>query len=371
MMRLSTRNTFVAVLTSSFFAAILIVYTFRLTSILRSPSKVAPIKLQNKLSDELSSDAAPASTTFNERIGPNISPLSASKDIVHASFAKMESASPRGEKVKWYVVGPQNSGTNFVYKQFEKNCPKIGVFEARWVGVPNDPGDDAAIEALHHAKKGKHTIIGRWPPVKRKIKCMAEKYGEKCIALVVVRDPLTWFRSQCKHPYYGWMMPRTKRTPTCATPFENTESDLRELHGIDPKTNTRFHYKTLAHAWNAWYAPFFEEGNAFRWFFIRYEDMLLRTEEITRRVCDHFGSRSKTTPFANELPKRIGAFILWDTLKRCPSSSIRAYASIRIPLTILTSCARFSIHPSSIILGIRFPSTVPTKDDNPILFVEH
>ena len=81
-----------------------------------------------------------------------------------------------------------------------------------------------------------------------------------------------------------------KRTPTCATPFENTESDLKELHGIDPKTNTPFHYKTLAHAWNAWYAPFFEEGNAFRWFFIRYEDMLLRTEEITRRVCDHFGS---------------------------------------------------------------------------------
>ena len=93
-------------------------------------------------------------TSLIERIGPNISPLSVSRDIVHASFAKMESAAPREEKVKWYVVGPHNSGTNFVYKQFEKNCPKIGVFEARWVGVPNDPGDDAAIEELYGAKKG-------------------------------------------------------------------------------------------------------------------------------------------------------------------------------------------------------------------------
>lgn len=205
------------------------------------------------------------------------------------SISMMKKTFPHGKDYKWYVSGPQNSGTNFVYKQFEANCPETATFEVRWKGSGEIPS------FLGSKKLGKHTMIAQWGnPKDRIVQCSRQK-GQKCAVLVVVRDPLVWFKSQCRQPYYGWVFPKgpskldKQAGAQCHHPFEITEAHLQRIHGLSPETGKPYRFETLAHAWNTFYAPFLDSDNPFQWFFLRYEDVLIHLEEVTKKVCSHFG----------------------------------------------------------------------------------
>lgn len=136
-----------------------------------------------------------------------------------------------------HIAGLWNSGTNFAYMQlFQLNCNG-----GRW-----------------SAPYGKHTFVNENAELPR-----------NDVVLVVVKHPLSWMKSMCERRSYGL-----------------TIQDKRACYPSSASRATGPTYMTLIDVWIDFHSRYrYNVSFPVKW--VRYEDILFHTEEVTRRHCNH------------------------------------------------------------------------------------
>ena len=183
-----------------------------------------------------------------------------------------------------------NSGTNLIFELIENNCynpARTAIYGKnapgiRWQ-VPWGKHSPASYRLVHWATKN----LGINPL--------------NVLPVVVTKDPYTWMQSLCRHPYSA----RWKRTKQhCPNLVPN---DLDQLHGFvrdiaheeelkrdGIPVTIKYSldataYSNMVGAWNTWYGDFFDVE--YPRVIIRFEDLLLHTEEVVTQVCHCFGGK--------------------------------------------------------------------------------
>ena len=95
---------------------------------------------------------------------------------------------------------------------------------------------------------------------------------------VVVKDPLTWMDSMCRVSYTA----RFPKAKCCPSPVASTETIV---NWVDGKPKSR--YASLAKMWSDWNGAYFDSDSPR--LMVRYEDLLFRTRETTKQICDCVG----------------------------------------------------------------------------------
>jgi hypothetical protein len=178
----------------------------------------------------------------------------------NASFTVLTS-----ESARYVLAGQYNTGTNLLMKLVNLN------FANR---RPEDQNFRAG--AAFDSYFWKHTKPSNMKPG---VRADIERRG--VVALVMVRDPMSWLQSMKKAPYdlsgcvnrYDWL------TSPCSTP-----PSYAEWHGHVPQN--QLHLKNIEAHWNEWTRDYqhmkdFGFSNAV---VVRYEDLVLDTEGQLARI---------------------------------------------------------------------------------------
>ena len=109
---------------------------------------------------------------------------------------------------------------------------------------------------------------------------------DEVLPVVVVKDPLTWMRSMCRMEYAAKF--RHGQAQCCPHPVMKTATDVRFR-----RERPAFNYTSLPDFWSKWNDAY--HASAIPRLMVRYEDLLWRTRETTKRVCDCVGGRMTET----------------------------------------------------------------------------
>ena len=212
-----------------------------------------------------------------------------------------------------YVAGMMNTGTNWVYKHLDLNCPRSLDFQIKFMRYDEETRRRRGQQAYW----GKHTFLSffdvrAFSPVYNEdfplvpIGCggFSKNFNDvgtnvtrnkpPCRLLVVTRDPLDWASSSCRSQYPG--MEIDKR---CARAFHESRARFSNPDA------TVHRFANVAFAYNEWYGtykrlseflaadPLKDDERQRRMrsqidsvIFIRYEDLLVRIQETTERICE-------------------------------------------------------------------------------------
>lgn len=119
-------------------------------------------------------------------------------------------------------------------------------------------------------------------------------------SIVMIKDPITWMASMCRHSYEAKWRHTLKHCPNLVpnehdkgrTPGEGAmkvKVKFATKHiGDEPipdKTNRTFvDYDSLVHLWNEWYNQWLHATD-FPRLMVRFEDLLFHAEETVSKVC--------------------------------------------------------------------------------------
>jgi hypothetical protein len=168
---------------------------------------------------------------------------------------------------KYVLAGQYNTGTNLLAKLVKLNFP---------VGLQTEDQGFHGGPHNYDAYFWKHTKPSNMKPG---VRAMIEQRG--VVALVMVRDPMSWLQSMKKAPYdlkncinkYDWL------TAPCSTP-----PTYAEFHGHVPQNVVSL--PNIEAHWNEWVRDYqhmhdFGFSNAV---VVRYEDLVLDTENQLARI---------------------------------------------------------------------------------------
>lgn len=128
------------------------------------------------------------------------------------------------------------------------------------------------------------------------------------LPIVIIKDPITWFASMCRHGYEA----RWWRTPQHCPNLVPNKYDKRggykkigqgEIAARvkfatpyigkqpmpDPKNKTFVNYTSMIDLWNTWYSDWHDVE--FPRLMIRFEDLLFHAEETITKVCECGGGK--------------------------------------------------------------------------------
>lgn len=177
-------------------------------------------------------------------------------------------------KPKDRYVGPAgmfNTGTNLFFQLAKNNL--ISDTREKFTGVYQVPW-------------GKHRpLFFRG----RHLAKMFVKFNYKeALPVVVLRDPLQFLHSLCKHPYSAFFR-HDKHCPNLI-PDENDRRSFRVLPDVfkvrvkyDLEKKILKEYTSLIHLWNEWYLDYWNNAD-FPVLYIRMEDLMLYPKEVLTRV---------------------------------------------------------------------------------------
>jgi len=190
-------------------------------------------------------------------------------------------------------AGMFNTGTNNLQTSLQKNIKDIrSYYQVPW--------GKHRMEArrLHHVAPG------------------AEKFvHEKCLPIVIVRDPYHWMQSMCKSPYAAHWRHGPHRCPNLVPSkrdnekWDNIVFDQKELHTKDATTRnddegdsvTPFQVKitfdkddieyfdSLIDLWNEWYRPYWKNKDGYPRIIVRFEDMLMHAPVVMDQIAKCVG----------------------------------------------------------------------------------
>lgn len=194
------------------------------------------------------------------------------------------------------VMGPAgifNSATNLLNKLLQLNC----VNEAR---VKAHKGKLRATGMMLQAPWGKHN------PVPWRLHHEAVQGGklvphqEDFLPIVMIKDPITWMSSMCRHPYEARWRHNNAHCPNLVpnehdrgrTPGEGTMAlrvKFATKHMGDgprpgPENRTWVDYDSLVQLWNDWYNEW--RAAPFPRLMVRFEDLLFHAEETVAAACE-------------------------------------------------------------------------------------
>ena len=167
------------------------------------------------------------------------------------------------------VAGLFNTGTNLLTNVLHESCKipgrKGGGMRSQ---VPWGKHNPAFWRTQHFAKSA------------------ANVNQTNVLPIVIIKDPLFWMGSMCRHSYAAkWR--RIGNCPNLVHPEDHTEHyevvvDFQNNASHVPPG--RVHYDSLIDAWNTWYLDYLNAD--FPRVMIRFEDLLFHQEEVARELCD-------------------------------------------------------------------------------------
>ena len=186
------------------------------------------------------------------------------------------------------VAGMFNSGTNLLSTLLMSNCklPKAKYGGIEWQ-VPWGKHNPSHYRLIHYAPSSKGVV------------------RENVLPIVMIKDPLTWMHSMCRHSYS--LVTKFRGCPTLLLQDkknkflgEDSINEDEEMLMADfkkytnnaasvtfPKNRTK--YDNMLDVWNTWYTDYIRAP--FPKIVIRFEDLLFRQEEIVTSVCSCAGGQ--------------------------------------------------------------------------------
>lgn len=197
------------------------------------------------------------------------------------------------------IMGPAglfNSATNLLNKLLKLNCSN----EVRRRTKKYKAGNTGM---LLQAPWGKHN------PVFYRMNHVAKVGGagidqSHFLPIVMIKDPVTWMASMCRHPYEARWRHDNRHCPNLVpnkfdrgrTPGEGsmgikvkfaTKRGYPDPVPDDPTNKTFVDYESLAHLWSEWYRDWYDAD--FPRLVVRFEDLMFHAEESISKVCDCIG----------------------------------------------------------------------------------
>jgi len=210
----------------------------------------------------------------------------------------LEKCAAYREKVKpdLRVMGPAglfNTATNLLKSMLKLNCVnrdrmRSGVIRYREgvaIQAPWGKHNPVSWRGQHEAHAGGMSIA---------------RHGD-FLPVLMVKDPVTWMSSMCRHPYEARWMHHKEHCPNLVPNVHDKgkhpdgvmhmKVKFATFHiGDEPqsKNKTFINYDSLVDFWNKWYTQWTTEPD-FPFLVVRFEDLLFRAEETVSAVCDCAG----------------------------------------------------------------------------------
>ena len=149
------------------------------------------------------------------------------------------------------------------------------------------------------------------------------------LPIVMIKDPITWMASMCRHQYESRWVHTPKHCPNLVpnrfdrryidpttqkvmyrTPGRGTIElwvKFATQHGHnapypDPRNKTFIHYTSLVDMWNTWYGDWYDAK--FPRLMVRFEDLLFHAEDVVSKVCKcGGGTMAKTFRYVEDSAK--------------------------------------------------------------------
>ncbi|KAL7533213.1 hypothetical protein ACHAWF_004384 [Thalassiosira exigua] len=206
-------------------------------------------------------------------------------------------------KPKDRLMGPAgmfNSATNLLNKLLKLNCVNVARNDRRArVSL-------ARTGMLLQAPWGKHN------PVSWRLHHEAAVGGkgvqqENFLPIVMIKDPITWMASMCRHSYEARWRHTSDHCPNLVPneydrgrrPGEGTmgvrakwaTKHIGDEPIPDKKNRTFVNYDSLVDLWNIWYKDW--HSASFPRLMVRFEDLMFHAEETVTQVCECGGGTMK------------------------------------------------------------------------------
>jgi len=193
------------------------------------------------------------------------------------------------------LMGPAgifNSATNLLNKLLKLNCVNKARKKKR---IPKGPTG-----MLIQAPWGKHNPV-QWRGHHKAVAMWEGVRQEEFLPIVMIKDPITWMSSMCRHPYEARWRHEQSHCPNLVpnqfdrgrTPGEGTmgikvkfATSLHDFPGRpvpNEKNRTFVPYESLVHLWNQWYNEWYDAS--FPRLMVRFEDLLFHAEDTVSSIC--------------------------------------------------------------------------------------
>ena len=212
-------------------------------------------------------------------------------ESMQKSCAKFRERVPL-EKRLLGVAGLFNTGTNLLSLLLDKNCKLEAGVRTAWGTRLNKQGGSMGDwgPVLWQVPYGKHnfpTWEGKY--ISKAMHPFWLKGGNKhrgpmelkdMMAVVLVKDPLTWMGSMCRNRYAafgGWW-----HQDNCPSLIQNADVTLKQY----PQKGNESQYRTILDFWTEWHSTYFQRDGRI---FMRYEDLLFDQANALETVCSCVG----------------------------------------------------------------------------------
>ncbi len=197
------------------------------------------------------------------------------------------------------LIGPAglfNSATNLLVTLLRFNCVNVARVSQKKKYKNFTDG------ILYQAPWGKHNPLS-WRLHHETKSTMGRLDQRNFLPIVMVKDPITWMASMCRHPYEArWPHYREHCPNLVPNRFDRRHKlgsgtiDLQVKFATrhfgdepipDASNKTFIAYKSLVDFWNVWYHEWYDA--MFPRVMIRFEDLLFHAEETVASVCTCWG----------------------------------------------------------------------------------
>mmetsp|Transcript_5479 Transcript_5479/g.11926 ORF Transcript_5479/g.11926 Transcript_5479/m.11926 type:complete len:455 (+) Transcript_5479:106-1470(+) len=198
------------------------------------------------------------------------------------------------------LMGPAgifNSATNLLNKLLKLNCVNTARLHKSY---------KAPTGMLLQAPWGKHNPV-TWRLHHQAAAMWNGVIQKDFLPVVMIKDPITWMASMCRHPYEARWRHTQKHCPNLVpNEWDRGRNPGKGTMGIkvkfatkrigdepipDKKNKTFIEYTSLIELWSVWYRDWYNAN--FPRLMVRFEDLLFHAEDTVSQVCACGGGTMK------------------------------------------------------------------------------
>lgn len=183
--------------------------------------------------------------------------------------AAFRAANPKLQR-RFAPAGLFNSATNALWRTVLNNCRLTANGRHDLFMTPWGKHNPASWRGKHTAKMFSNASVLKWAPRLASV-----------LPLVIVKDPLTWMPSTCRHPYAVRLHMAQKQSKTCPSPH------LAKPVSVAFQADRVLRYDSLPALWRDWHAEYYDAP--YPRLMLRSEDLLFDPAGVARTVCDCLG----------------------------------------------------------------------------------